>query len=227
VTDLNPFDRTNQCKLGEAKCGRCGCALPGKSSASYTGSKALNELYANAKPMLLVRTNPLLSCSCVNLQSGTGDQTCTRCFGLGKVVIALERFGCYVSSTSPDYSSNLSSSGLDRAFVKTLFMHRMVSPKEGQLVLDVQWNVANNDVYNKAGVVVAINNAMMLKFVDFVGFNDISYIKAMAVASNDRIPYLTQLIKNNNASLHPYVNRTVVESNNLRKAATELCSRCM
>jgi hypothetical protein len=227
MVDLNPFDREDFCTPGRMNCGRCGCSLPGLGSPEYPMSKFLNKIYSNARPMLLIRTNPLLQCSCVNLQSGTGSNTCTRCFGLGKVVVSLDRFGCYVSSTSPDITASLQSSGLDRAFVKTLYMHRMIVPKEGQLILDVQWNVSNSDVYTKGGLPVVINNVMEIKNVDYVGFNEISYIKAVAVASNDRIPYLQPMLRHNDNTLHRYVNRGISLDNNLRKASTELCFKCM
>ena len=195
----NPFNRNKACpSCGSG--GSCGCS----SADSYVGKENIEGILSQARPHILVRTDSHFKCPCQDLNAGTGQLNCSRCFGLGKVVISLDVINTYLGEMTLDIQNNIQASGFDRAFNKVAFMGRWVYPTEGQLLLEVGWNTPITSVFSKQGKPVEIYNIYHIGNVNFTGFAEIMFVKAALGLSNDRIPYIKPMVLQNNVALHPW-----------------------
>ncbi len=159
---------------------------------AYQGQTGLEILFRQAMPLVLVRTDPRSRCVCQS-QGKTGDSRCSRCFGTGAVVLSLDRFSGYIDHSKPGAAAPTTPQGWEYADIKKVFSGRWVYPTQGDLILEVGWNVPNNLVYSQ-GIIQTVDNVYQVKQVNHAGFEEISYTVIFTIFANTRRMDLEDLI---------------------------------
>jgi len=103
------------------------------------------------RPVLIVRQDKKLRCSCWSEKTQEADRTCPRCFGLGWNPIVEKHMARTQDLTTSDTVGRLTSnSGFGQIAVanRTYFFQHNVNISTKDLIVDVDWTPAGKPVYN-------------------------------------------------------------------------------
>lgn len=107
------------------------------------------------RPVLVVRRDKKLRCSCWTEKTQEADRTCPRCFGLGWNPIVEKHIARTEDATTSETVGRLTANGgFGHIFVpnRTYFFQHNVNISQKDLVVDVDWTPNGKPVYNGGAI---------------------------------------------------------------------------
>lgn len=100
-------------------------------------------------PILLVRTDAQLRCSCWNEKTQEADRECPFCFGMGWTVVVEKHMVRDVDISASDMETSI---GPLTVAGRAYFMRYNASVSPSCLIVEVDWSPSGKPIYNDGGI---------------------------------------------------------------------------